>query len=67
MTDRYDTAPLPEDQHEPGSNGVALRNLLGITDKAEMEHVEENDRPTSVKGKWLHPAKEMQERIERLN
>jgi len=25
-----------------------------------------NDRPTSVKGKWLHPAKEMLERIERL-
>jgi hypothetical protein len=26
-----------------------------------------NDRPTSVKGKWFHPAKEMLELIERLS
>ena len=41
MTNRYSTSHLPEDQYEPGSNGTVLRNLLGITDKAEMEHVEE--------------------------
>jgi len=41
MTNRYSTAHIPEDQYEPGSNGTVLRNLLGITDKAEMEHVEE--------------------------
>lgn len=41
MTDRYDTSRLPEDQYEPGSNGTVLRNLLGITDKAELEDVEE--------------------------
>jgi cell filamentation protein len=41
MTDRYSTSHLPEDQYEPGSNGTVLRNLLGITSKEEMEHVEE--------------------------
>ena len=41
MPDRYSTSHLPEDQYEPGSNGTVLRNLLGITDKAGMEHVEE--------------------------
>jgi len=37
MTGRYATSHLPEDQYEPGSNGMVLRNLLGITDPAEME------------------------------
>lgn len=41
MSNRYTTSHLPEDQHEPGSNGTVLRNLRGITDKAGMEHVEE--------------------------
>ena len=41
MTNRYSTSHLPEDQYEPGSNGTVLRNLLGIREKAEMEHVEE--------------------------
>ncbi|RII28983.1 MAG: cell filamentation protein Fic [Geobacter sp.] len=41
MTDRYTTSHLTEDQYEPGSNGTVLRNLLGITSKEEMEHVEE--------------------------
>ena len=41
MTDRYITLHLVEDQHEPGSDGTVLRNLLGITSKEEMEHVEE--------------------------
>lgn len=40
-TNRYFTSHLAEDQYEPGSNGTVLRNLLGITDKTEMEHVEE--------------------------
>lgn len=39
--DRYDTSGLPEDQSEPGSNGTVLKNLLGITSKEELEHVEE--------------------------
>lgn len=42
MTNRYSTTHLPEDQYEPGSNGTVLRNLLGITSKEEMEHVEED-------------------------
>lgn len=30
MTDRYDTSE-PEDQYESGSDGMVLKNLLGIT------------------------------------
>lgn len=41
MTDRYDTSNLPEDQYEPGSDGTVLKNLLGITSKSELEHIEE--------------------------
>lgn len=41
MTDRYDTSNLIEDQYEPGSNDTVLRNLLGITNKDGLEHVEE--------------------------
>jgi cell filamentation protein len=41
MVDRYDTSNLIEDQYEPGSKGTVLRNLVGIKDKAELEHVEE--------------------------
>ncbi len=41
MTDRYDTSHLLEDQYEPGSNGTVLCNLLGVTSKEAMEHVEE--------------------------
>jgi cell filamentation protein len=44
MVDRYDTSNLIEDQYEPGSNGTVLRNLLGINDKAELEHVEGIER-----------------------
>ena len=31
--DRYDVSDLPEAQFEPGSNGLVLKNLLGITSK----------------------------------
>lgn len=41
MTNRYSTSHLPEDQYEPGSDGTVLHNLLGISNLAEMEHVEE--------------------------
>ncbi|OQX17746.1 MAG: hypothetical protein BWK76_09765 [Desulfobulbaceae bacterium A2] len=34
---RYDTSTLLEDQHEPGSRGRVLKNLLGITSKREMD------------------------------
>jgi len=40
-TNRYDTSSLPEDQHQPGSNGTVLKNLLGITSREELEQVEE--------------------------
>ena len=39
--DRYDTSDLPEDQYEPGSDGTVLKNLLGITNRKELESVEE--------------------------
>lgn len=37
---RYDTSGLIEVQFEPGSRKQVLRNLLGITRKAEMDRVE---------------------------
>lgn len=40
-TDRYNTSNLPENQYEPDSDGTVLKNLLGITSKEELEHVEE--------------------------
>jgi cell filamentation protein len=36
MNDRYSTLHLPEDQYEPGSNGLVLRNKLGIIAPEEM-------------------------------
>jgi cell filamentation protein len=36
MNDRYSTSHLPEDQYEPGSNDLVLRNKLGISDPEEM-------------------------------
>ena len=38
--DRYDVSDLPEEQFEPGSNGLVLKNLLGITSKHIMDEVE---------------------------
>jgi len=38
--DRYDVSDLPEAQFEPGSNGLVLKNLLGITSKHIMDKVE---------------------------
>ena len=38
---RYDTSNLTEDQYKPGSDGTVLKNLLGITAREELEHVEE--------------------------
>jgi len=38
--DRYDVSDLPEAQFEPGSNGLVLKNLLGITSKHIMDEVE---------------------------
>jgi len=40
MNDRYSTSNLTEDQYEPGSNGLVLRNKLGISDPREMEIAE---------------------------
>ncbi|NLV25484.1 MAG: Fic family protein [Deltaproteobacteria bacterium] len=41
-TDRYDTSQLVENQHEPGSHGRVLKNLLGIKRKREMNRAEES-------------------------
>ena len=37
---RYDTSALTENQYEPGSRGLVLKNLLGITSKREMSRME---------------------------
>ena len=37
--DRYDASGLVETQFEPGSNGLVLRNVRGITDSQEMDRV----------------------------
>lgn len=37
--DRYDTADLDEDQFEPKSHRLVLKNLLGITSKREMDRL----------------------------
>jgi cell filamentation protein len=38
--DRYEVSGLPEAQFEPGSNGLVLKNLLGITSKYAMDEAE---------------------------
>jgi cell filamentation protein len=38
--DRYDVSGLPEAQFEPGSNGLVLKNLIGITSKQVMDEAE---------------------------
>ena len=43
MTDkqgRYKTSGMVEDQYMPGSDGLVLKNLLGITTKDEIDRVE---------------------------
>ncbi len=38
--DRYDVSGLPEAQFEPGSRGLVLKNLLGVTQKKKMDALE---------------------------
>ncbi len=38
--DRYDVSGLEEAQHEPGSRGRVLKNLLGIKSKQGMDRIE---------------------------
>lgn len=40
--DRYDVSNLSEAQFEPGSDGLVLKNLRGITSSAEMDAAEAN-------------------------
>jgi len=40
--DRYDVSGLSEAQFESGSDGLVLKNLLGITSPAEMDIAEAN-------------------------
>lgn len=40
--DRYDISGLSEAQFEPGSAGLVLKNLRGITSAAEMDVAEAN-------------------------
>lgn len=41
---RYNTSKLVEAQFEPGSHGRVLKNLLGITRKGAMDHVEAREQ-----------------------
>ncbi len=45
---RYDTSALPESQFEPGSRGRALKNLLGIKRKREMDEAESIALKTAI-------------------
>lgn len=42
MSNRYYTSHLPEDQYEPGSNGMVLCNRKGIVDAVIMGEAETN-------------------------
>lgn len=42
LDDRYDVSGLSEAQFEPGSDGLVLKNRLGITSPAEMDVAEAN-------------------------
>ena len=46
--DRYDVSGLSEAQFQPGSDGLVLKNLLGITLSAEMDAAEANALIDSV-------------------
>jgi cell filamentation protein len=39
-SDRYDTSHLSEDQFESGSDGLVLKNLMGITNRDDVEIAE---------------------------
>ena len=40
MSDRYDSSGTEESQYQPGSDGLVLRNKLGITNVEEMNDIE---------------------------
>lgn len=46
--DRYDVPGLSETKFEPGSDGLVLKNLLGITTSAEMDAAEANALAVAV-------------------
>lgn len=46
--DRYDVSGLAEAQFEPGSDGLVLKNLLGISLSAEMDVAEANALAAAV-------------------
>lgn len=45
---KYDTAGLIEAQHEPGSRGRVLKNLLGIKKKREMDIAEAREQLRAI-------------------
>lgn len=46
--DRYTTSDLVEAQFEPGSDGLVLKNLLGIKDRKEMDRLEADRLRTAL-------------------
>jgi len=55
---RYDVSQLKENQHQPGSRGRVLRNLVAITGKREMDLAEaealKRATDTLVRGYDIH-------------
>src|SRR3972149_8929902 len=45
---RYDTSHFIEDQTEPGSRGRVIRNILHITQKAEMDRREKAEQMRTI-------------------
>lgn len=45
---KYATAHLAEDQYEPGSRGLVLKNLLDIQRKREMDRVEHDEQKRAL-------------------
>ena len=47
-TGRYDVSGLVEVQHQPGSRGRVLRNLLGIISKRQMDEIEAREQKRAL-------------------
>jgi cell filamentation protein len=45
---RYDVSGLVEAQHQPGSRGRVLRNLLGIISKRKMDEIEASEQKRAL-------------------
>jgi hypothetical protein len=51
VTNHYNVSQLVEAQHQPGSRGRVLRNLLGISGKRLMDEVEAREQKRALQEK----------------